>query len=140
MSTPQPWVGWRFGHPDLDDGTPGLAVDPAGRVELVRGDDAVRQSLLLLLSTRPGERVMRPEYGCLLGTLVFAPNDDTTAGLAMHYVRQAVTRFEPRAVVVRVDAGPDPVRPELLDVVLEYRSVVGGPTDTITMTVPLMEG
>lgn len=139
MSPGRPWVGWRFGHPDLDDGPAGLEVDPTGRLALVRGDEAVRQSLLLLLSTRPGERVMRPEYGCLLGTLAFSPNDDTTAGLAMHYVREAVARFEPRAVVVSVDAGADPARPELLDVVLEYRSVVGGPTDTIALTVPLME-
>ncbi len=134
------WTGWRFGHPDLDELPAGLFVDNTGRLSLVSGDDAVRQSLLLLLSTRPGERVMRPDYGCLLGTLVFSPNDDTTAGLAIHYVRQAVERFEPRAVVVRVDAGPDPLRPEQLDVVLDYRPIAGGPVDTITMTLPLQEG
>jgi len=134
------WIGWRFGHPDLDDGATGLGIDPTGRLELVRGAAAIRQSLLLLLSTRPGERVMRPQYGCRLGTLAFSPNDDTTAGLAIHYVRQAVELFEPRAVVVTVDAGPDPLRPDLLNVVLEYRPRVGGPTDHLTVTLPLQEG
>ena len=39
---------------------------------------------------------MRPGYGCHLFRLAFAPNDDTTAGLAIHYVRQALERWEPR--------------------------------------------
>jgi len=43
-----------------------------------------------------GERVLRPEYGCDLHRLVFSPNDATTAGLAVHYVRAALLRWEPR--------------------------------------------
>ena len=134
------WTGWRFGHPDLDAGPAGLSIDATGRLDRVHDDDAVRQSLLLLLSTRPGERVMRPDYGCALASLLFATNDDTTAGLAIHYVRRAVERFEPRAEIVSVDAGPAPERPDLLDVVLEYRPRAGGPTEQITVTVPLTEG
>ena len=64
---------------------------------MTSGPDAVRQSILLLLSTRPGERVMRPDNGCDLYRLAFAPSDDMTAGLAIHYVRQAVERWEPCA-------------------------------------------
>ena len=72
---------------------------------------------------------MRPDYGCALATLIFSSNDDTTAGLAIHYVRRAVERFEPRAVVISVDAGPAPQRPDVLDVVLEYRPRAGGRQD-----------
>ena len=89
---------WRFRVPRLDapPGEPvGLVVDPAGAIDTVADDEAIRQSLLMLISTRPGERVMRPEYGCDLHRLVFSPNDDTTAGLAIHFVRQAVERWEP---------------------------------------------
>ena len=53
---------------------------------------AVRQSILMLLSTRPGERVMPPDYGCPIHRLVFSPNDATTAGLAIHYVRHSLLR------------------------------------------------
>ena len=134
------WTGWRFGHPDVDSERPGLTVDATGRLDRVHDADAIRQSLLLLLSTRPGERVMRPDYGCALATLIFSSNDDTTAGLAIHYVRRAVERFEPRAVVISVDAGPAPQRPDVLDVVLEYRPRAGGPTDIIEVSVPLSEG
>jgi phage baseplate assembly protein W len=88
---------------------------------MVAGEDSVRQAILLLLSTMPGERVMRPDYGCSLHELIFLPNDDTTAGLAIHYVRRAVERWEPRVEILRVDAGRNPEQPELLDVVLEYR-------------------
>jgi hypothetical protein len=57
--------------------------------EMVAEQAAVRQSILLLLTTVPGERVMRPDYGCDLQKLVFSPNDATTHGLAIHYVRRA---------------------------------------------------
>jgi hypothetical protein len=52
-------------HPDvvLEDGAPASQVTPRGRIEMVDGDASIRQSLLLL-STSPGERVMRPDYGC----------------------------------------------------------------------------
>lgn len=116
---------WRFVHPDLalTEGTAsaGLQVGPQGRIQMVEGDDAIRQSLLLLLSTAPGERVMRPAYGCELRRLVFAPNDGTTAGLAIHYVRRAVERWEPRVEIESIDAEADPDAAGRLLIVLEYR-------------------
>jgi len=104
--------GWLFGgievagsgaelvHPE------GVVLTPAGRIAMVSGDEAIRQSILLLLTTLPGERVMRPDFGCPLHRLLFAPNDATTAGLAIHYVRQSLVRFEPRIDIVSLDAGP----------------------------------
>ncbi len=116
---------WRFVHPDLVStgatASAGLQVSPRGRIEMVEGDESIRQSLLLLLSTTPGERVMRPGYGCNLRRLVFSPNDDTTAGLAIHYVRRAIERWEPRIEILGLDAGPDPEEPGRLEIVLEYR-------------------
>lgn len=88
----------------------GIALTPAGRIAMVSGDEAIRQSIILLLTTTPGERVMRPDYGCPLHRLMFAPNDATTAGLAIHYVRQALVRFEPRIEIVSLDAQPGGVR------------------------------
>jgi phage baseplate assembly protein W len=100
---------------------PGLGVSPTGGLDMINEGDSVRQSILLLLSTIPGERVMRPDYGCELHRLVFSPNDNTTSGLAIHYVRQALDRWEPRAQVIHLDAGPDPQAPERLQISLEYR-------------------
>lgn len=138
--TPPTWTGWRFGHPDLDDDLAGLSVDPTGRIALVRDAAAVRQSLILLLTTRPGERVMRPEYGCELARLTFWPNDDTTAGLAIHYVRRAVERFEPRVTIVAIDAGMVPDAPDQLEVVLDYRPRLGGAPDRLAVAISLQGG
>jgi uncharacterized protein len=120
--SPARYRAWRFLHPDFDATGEfgGLQVDPTGKIAMVAGSDSVRQAILLLLSTRPGERVMRPEYGCNIHRLIFAPNDDTTAGLAIHYVRQALDRWEPRIDLIRLDAQRDPETPERLNVTLEY--------------------
>ena len=138
MSVPR-FRAWRFLHPDLDvpEMVAGLQVSPRGRVEMVEGDDAVRQAVLLLLSTIPGERVMRPDYGCDLYRLVFSPNDDTTAGLAIHYVRRALERWEPRVEIVRLDAGRNAERPELLEVLLEYRVRATQRVQALTFSVDL---
>lgn len=99
----------------------GLGLTAAGGLAMTDGDETVRQALFLLLSTIPGERLMRPGYGSRLHRLVFAPNDDTTAGLAIHYVRAAIARWEPRIDVLDVDAGPDPDDAWRLVIRLDYR-------------------
>jgi uncharacterized protein len=135
---------WRFVHPDLDLSGPeagtGLTIAPRGALSMVEGEDSVRQAILLLLSTMPGERVMRPEYGCHLHRLVFAPNDDTTAGLAIHYVQRALERWEPRIEIVRLDAGRNPDVPALLDITLEYRVLATQRVTDLTFSLNLAEG
>ena len=123
MNAPR-YRAWRFLHPDLDlvgVGPAGLRVSPSGGISMVQEEASVRQAILLLLSTVPGERVMRPDYGCELHRLVFAPNDDTTAGLAIHYVRRALERWEPRIDILALDANRGPDEPFRLDISLEYR-------------------
>lgn len=121
---------WAFHLPVNELGTQsgdvseGLSLNTRGGIATVTDGRAVRQSILLLLATRPGERVMRPDYGCWLHRLVFAPNDPGTAGLAIHYVREALERWEPRAVINQLNAGCDlngTGDPGVLDIILEYR-------------------
>lgn len=134
MSLPR-YRTWKFVHPDLDAGeeTTGFSLSPRGGIAMVDDQSSVRQAILLLLSTTPGERVMRPEYGCQLHRLVFSPNDETTAGLAIHYVRQALDRWEPRIEVLRLDAGRNPDQAEQLTIFLEYRVRATQQTDTVTL-------
>ena len=91
----------------------GLAL--AGEVE------KVRQSIWLILATAPGERVMRPSFGCAIHDHVFMPNNETLAGLAAVKVREALARWEPRIEVIEVDATPDPERRNLLLIEVTYR-------------------
>jgi phage baseplate assembly protein W len=132
--------GFRFFHPDLDEPPAGLRVGPTGAPELVDGVEAVRQAVLLLLSTRPGERVMRPEYGCDLHRVLFAPNDDTTAGLAIHYVRRALERWEPRIAVLAVDANRSEDQEGVLEVTVDYQVRAAQRRDQVMVSVPLAEG
>ncbi len=98
-----------------------MAVDAQGRIAMNSYDDHVRQSILLILQTAKGERVMRPDFGAGLRTLVFEPLDAATAALVQHQVTQALMRFEPRIDVldVRVTAPFD--QPGLLEIGLSYR-------------------
>lgn len=132
----------RFVHPERSDVsiTAGLSATPAGTLGLVGGDAAVRQSLLLLLATMPGERVMRPDYGCPLHRLVFQPLDDTTAGLAIHYVEQAVRRWEPRIEILGVDAHRSVDHPSELLVTLHYRVRTTRREDAVALAVDVEAG
>ncbi len=114
---------WQFLHPDFSssEGAPGLRILPTGTIAMVEEEASIRQAILLLLSTSPGERVMRPNYGCGLHKLIFSPNDETSAGLAIHYVRRALELWEPRVDIVHLDALRDEDDPARLTVYLEYR-------------------
>jgi Bacteriophage baseplate protein W len=118
-------------------GVGGLALTSAGGVAMTDGDLSVRQALLLLLSTTPGERVMRPGYGSRLHRLVFAANDETTAGLAIHYVYEAIRRWEPRVEVIDVDAGADPDDAWRLLIHLDYRVKASLAMGTVNFSVDL---
>ncbi len=122
MSAPR-YRAWRFLYPGLDaaDDFAGLSLTLRGRIEMVQDGDSVRQSILLLISTIPGERIMRPDYGCLIHRLMFSPNDDTTAGLAIYYVRRALEQWEPRIDILDLDANRNAENPERLDILLQYR-------------------
>jgi uncharacterized protein len=62
----------------------------------------IQQSILIILGTQYGERVMRPTFGCNLKSLVFAPNNAQTAALAKQYVTDGLTAWEPRITVSSV--------------------------------------
>ena len=85
-----------------------LRMDPRGRLTLVGGDQDIRESIRIILETRPGERVMRPEFGCRAHELLFAPRNPATRALMRQYVEQALRRWEPRIEVRRVDVSDDP--------------------------------
>lgn len=133
---------WRFLHPQFDqsEAETGLSVSPTGAIAMVSDDAAVRQALLLLLTTLPGERVMRPDYGCDLHRLVFAPNDATTHGLAIHYVRQAVERWEPRIDLLDINASAAEDDAGRMDIALLYRVRRTLQQDNLTLSIMLAEG
>ena len=115
----------------------GFGSNLLGRIDTVHDDEAIRQALLLLLSTRPGERVMRPEYGCDLEVLLFQPVNGATAGMAIHYVRRAITLWEPRVEILSLDAYPCIDRDGCLEVALTYRVRATGHVDSLALNLDM---
>lgn len=103
-------VGWGFPP----------AVDSKGEITTVRYEDDIRQAIQIILGTRPGERVMRPDFGAGLQSLVFEPMNTTTLELARYHVKQALITWEPRIDSVEVQVTPDHVRGRL-DIEIRYR-------------------
>lgn len=82
-------------------------TDSNGQLAISHGIDSIRESIIQIISTVPGERALRPSFGCRANELVFAPNNPATASLATHYIREAILTDEPRVSSVRVTAEPD---------------------------------
>lgn len=75
---------------------PPLPASPPGSLEWLWGPPLVRQSILLILETEPGERVMRPDFGCGLRRFLMEPNTPSTRAGIEREIRAALTAWEPR--------------------------------------------
>ena len=73
-----------------------LRADARGQVELVTGNEDIEQSIRIILSTQPGERVMRPTFGCRAHELLFEPRSPSIISLLQEYVHDALRIWEPR--------------------------------------------
>ena len=83
------------------------AISRTGSIRLVSGTEEIDAAIRMILSTVPGERVMRPEFGCSMWDQLFAPLTAGTLGLIEHAVREALARWEPRIDVTSVLATGD---------------------------------
>lgn len=80
-----------------------LQVDRRGGIALARDETDIEQAIELILGTAPGERPMRPEFGCGVHDFVFDSIDANTIGKMELAIRDALDRWEPRVVVESVD-------------------------------------
>jgi Bacteriophage baseplate protein W len=95
-----------------------VTTDATGGIRLVSDETEIEQSIRLILSTAPGERPMRPEFGCAIHDYVFDPADARTAARMAFAVRESLRRWEPRIDVidVRINRHPDAEEVLLLDI------------------------
>lgn len=96
------------------------SVDLRGRIALSSGVDEVEGAMRMILLTAPGERVMRPEFGCRAWDYVFQPLNANTMGMIETAVEEALQRWEPRVTIESVMASEDPVRQGTVAVQVEY--------------------
>jgi phage baseplate assembly protein W len=98
-----------------------LRVDQSGAIAMTSGADDINASLRMVLVTAPGERVMRPQFGCKIWDLLFEPINANTIGLMASAVRDAVSQWEPRVTLEDVDIEPDPKDRSRVMIHLTYR-------------------
>ncbi|MGR4882458.1 GPW/gp25 family protein [Streptomyces sp. LARHCF249] len=109
---PEQFVGAGWAFP--------LRTDATGAIALVDQDREISESIHLVLGTAPGERPMRPEFGCGIHQYAFAPGDSDTAGRISHAVRRALDRWEPRIAVDAVDVSLDGADDGVLYISVRY--------------------
>lgn len=132
--------GWRFPVTFQDS-----EVVPEGQltqssIAVVAGDDDIRQSISVLLQTQPGERIMRPTYGCDLQSVMFANMDDGLMADVMARIHESITTFEPRAQDLTVVVDKDPERTGHLHVMITYRHIDSGVTQRVSGKLAIVEG
>jgi len=96
-------------------------VDDRGRLPWTEGNESLRECMLNILLTRPGERLMRPDFGAGLRGFIHYPNNETTRALIADAVRRALERWEPRVEVEEVRVLPDPERLSQVSLSVHYR-------------------
>jgi phage baseplate assembly protein W len=90
-------------------------------VRMVTEDEDIRESLRILLSTRPGERVMQPGYGCGLHTMVFETVNESTVTEIRDLVERAILFYEPRINLEGIEVEMENVYDGRLDIRIDYR-------------------
>lgn len=84
-----------------------MQTDLRGAVKFSGYEKSIEESIRIILNTTPGERLMRPEFGCRINEMVFSPNRPQSITLAEYYVREAVIRWEPRVILKEVRGEAD---------------------------------
>lgn len=111
-----------------------LRTDPTGGLALVGGTREIEESIRIILATSPGERPMRPEFGCAVHDYVFAPADASTAGDIAYVVKVALERWEPRIELEGVEVRFDEVEQGTLYIDVTY--TVRGTNDPRNLVFP----
>lgn len=111
-----------------------LKTDARGHLALATGSQDIEQSIRIILGTRPGERVMRPTFGCRAHELLFEPRSASTISLMQEYVMQALRMWEPRIEVMSVNVIADEANPSALLAEITY--VIKSVHDTRSIVYP----
>lgn len=98
-----------------------VTTDDDGRVDSAAGRTDIEQAIRIILGTAPGERVMRPQFGCGIHERVFDSLSTTTRTLIEDDVRDALIEWEPRIEVLSVQTLDAPGEDGVLDVSIDYR-------------------
>ena len=98
-----------------------LGVDHTGAIALTRASGDLEDSIRVVLLTAPGERLMRPQFGCRIWDLMFEPVNANLLGLISEAVRDALAQWEPRIEVQDVTPVQDETASGVVQITIAYR-------------------
>lgn len=122
-------VGWNF-----------PVGETAGQTAMAQYEEDVRQAILIILQTNPGERVMRPTFGAGLNAFLFEPINPTTMSSLSQRVEDSLIDWEPRIDVISVLVAPDATKVSTLLIDIEYRVRATNNTGNLVYPFYLGEG
>lgn len=117
-----------------------VSTDESGAIEYATGDVDIGQAIQIILETAPGERVMRPQFGCGIQDRVFATLDSTTRSLIEDDVRDALLEWEPRIDVQSVSVTEAPDEQGVLLIEIDYLVVSTNTAENLVYPFYLEEG
>lgn len=98
-----------------------FAIDSSGSVKKSNFEKSVNESIEIILSTTKGERVMKPDFGCEINEMVFAPNSGATRNMVCYYIEQSLVKWEPRIILDSVSAEESEDDETKLNISINYR-------------------
>jgi phage baseplate assembly protein W len=112
-------------------------VGPDGRLVWSSGEMNVRESVCIILRTRPGERVELPDFGCGLERFLFEPNNVANLRLIQEAVKQSLTRWEPRIKLDDVRVAINPTDAQMVDITLLYTLIATQKRERLDLSVTI---
>jgi len=124
MGTGINYMGIAFPFQQGDQSIPKGATD----------EDLIKQSIVQIITVQPGERYMNPEFGCRALNFIFEPNGPGLVLYIQQEVQQAITRWEPRALVRDVRVEKNDMFEGQVIVTVEYTVVATSQTQSVQVT------
>ena len=97
-----------------------MTVDHTGGIRLTEPIEDIERSMRIILLTAPGERIMRPRFGCRIWDLLFEPITPNLMGQVIEAVKEALAQWEPRVEIINVVPTTEGRDGGLINVRIEY--------------------
>jgi uncharacterized protein len=106
-------TGWRFP----------ITTDELLKIGTSRYEENIKESIMIILGTRKGERVMRPDFGCGIHDLVFETTSSVSLGHIELSISEALTKYEPRIELINLDLSTEQIDKGILFINIQYRVI-----------------
>ncbi len=124
-------IGWSF--------PPSFNKDSSD-IKMVSDETDIKQSLEIYFNTKLGERIMRPDYGCVIHEHIFDKIDDSILNILSFELTQNIGRIEPRIIIEKIQIKQSSIENGELKISIEYKIISSNVRDNIVFPFYINEG